>query len=209
MKLKLSLLVIALSMTACSSMKSSSGTNTNTPLVSQKLSSSFVNEKIKIETKCTWTLLGKEECSLYSIEATGTAPTFGNTTSNRKNALTIAEMRASAQVAEFMAKEVTSNRVKHTIAKNIEKANDKVRAGNVDDKGVEITDKEAQLTSTRENVNDTVVQLTENIKTSAQYILKGFIKVDEKVVGDQEVAVTIRWDVDSDMSRKQLEKAMR
>ena len=71
------------------------------------------------------------------------------------------------------------------------------------------TDKEAQLTSTRENVNDTVVQLTENIKTSAQYILKGFIKVDEKVVGDQEVAVTIRWDVDSDMSRKQLEKAMR
>jgi hypothetical protein len=143
-----------------------------------------------------------------AIEATGTAATFGNTTSNRKTALTKAEMNAQAQVARFLNEEVTSNRVQNTIAKNIEKASDKVKSGNADESTVELTDKEASKISLRENHNDTVVSLTENIQTSAKAILSGFVKVDERVVGDQEVAVTIRWDVESGTSRKQLLKAM-
>ena len=207
MKLKLSLLVIALSLTACSSMKTGNGTNTNTPIANQKLSTSFVGEKVKIETKCSWFSFGSD-CQVVAIEATGTAPSFGNTTSNMRNALTRAEMKAQAQVARFLNEEVNTNRVQSTIAKNIERATDKVNSGKADDSTVEMTDKEAKNISLRENNNDTVVTLTETIHTSAKAILSGFVKVDEKVIGDQEVAVTIRWDVDSNVSRKQLQKAM-
>jgi hypothetical protein len=207
MKLKLSALVIALSLTACSSMKTGNGTNTNTPIANQKLSTSFVGEKIKIETKCAWFSFGKD-CQVVAIEAIGTAPSFGNTTSNMRNALTRAEMKAQAQVARFLNEEVTSDRVQKTIAKNIERATDKVSSGKADDNAVEMTDKEAGNISLRENNNDTVVTLTETVRTSAKSILSGFVKVDEKVIGDQEVAVTIRWDVESNVSRKQLLKAM-
>jgi len=207
MKLKLSALVIALSLTACSSMKTSNGTNTSTPIANQKLSTSFVGEKIKLETKCSWFSFGSS-CEVVAIEATGTAPSFGNTTSNMRNAFTRAEMKAQAQVARFLNEEVTSDRVKKTIAKNIERATDKVNSGKADDTTVEMTDKEAGNISLRENNNDTVVTLTETVRTSAKSILSGFVKVDEKVIGEQEVAVTIRWDVESGVSRKQLLKAM-
>lgn len=207
MKLKLSALVIAVSLTACSSMKTSNGTNTSTPIANQKLSTSFVGEKIKLETKCSWFSFGSN-CEVVAIEATGTAPSFGNTTSNMRNALTRAEMKAQAQVARFLNEEVTSDRVKKTIAKNIERATDKVNSGKADDSTVEMTDKEAGNISLRENNNDTVVTLTETVRTSAKSILSGFVKIDEKVIGEQEVAVTIRWDVESGLSRKQLLKAM-
>ena len=207
MKLKLSALVIAVSLTACSSMKTSNGTNTSTPIANQKLSTSFVGEKIKLETKCSWFSFGSN-CEVVAIEATGTAPSFGNTTSNMRNALTRAEMKAQAQVARFLNEEVTSDRVKKTIAKNIERATDKVNSGKADDSTVEMTDKEADNISLRENNNDTVVTLTETVRTSAKSILSGFVKIDEKVIGEQEVAVTIRWDVESGLSRKQLLKAM-
>ena len=208
MKLKLSALVIALSLTACSSMKTSNGTNTSTPIANQKLSTSFVGEKVKIETKCSWFSFGSKNCEVVAIEATGTAPSFGNTTSNMRNALTRAEMKAQAQVTRFLNEEVTSDRVQKTIAKNIERATDKVSSGKVDDNAVEMTDKEAGNISLRENNNDTVVTLTETVRTSAKSILSGFVKIDEKVIGDQEVAVTIRWDIESNVSRKQLLKAM-
>lgn len=208
MKFKLSVLVIALSLGACSSMKTGNGTNTSDPIASQKLSSSFTSENIKIETKCTWFSL-KRDCKIVAIEATGTAPSFGNTTNNLRNALTRAEMRASANVSEFLTKEITTNRVNNTIAKNIEKATDKVNSGKADDKSVEMTDKEAKNISLRENTNDTVVQLTETIQTSSRSILKGFVKVKEEVVGVQEVSVTIRWDLDSEDARNQLASKMK
>jgi hypothetical protein len=98
--------------------------------------------------------------------------------------------------------------VQTTIAKNLEKATDKVNSGKADENPVEMTDKEAKAISSRENVNDTVVQLTETIRTSSGAILKGFIKIDERVVAEQEVSVTIRWDIDSDNSRNQFIKKM-
>jgi hypothetical protein len=208
MKFKLSILVVALSLGACSSMKTSNGTNSSDPITNQKLSTSFTSEGIKIETKCAWFSF-KRDCKIVAIEATGTAPSFGNTTNNLRNALTRAEMRASANVSEFLNKEITTNRVNNTIAKNIEKATDKVNSGKADDKTVEMTDKEASKVSLRENTNDTVVQLTESIQTSSRSILKGFIKVKEEVVGVQEVAVTIRWDLDSEDTRNQLANKMK
>jgi len=208
MKHTLTAVALVSLLAACSSMKTGNGTNSSDPIASQKLSTSFTSENIKIETKCSWFSF-KRDCKIVAIEATGTAPSFGNTTNNLRNALTRAEMRANANVSEFLNKEITTNRVNNTIAKNIEKATDKVNSGKADDKSVEMTDKEAKNISLRENTNDTVVQLTETIQTSSRSILKGFIKVKEDVVGVQEVSVTIRWDLDSEDARKQLALKMK
>jgi hypothetical protein len=208
MKHTLTAVALVSLLAACSSMKTGNGTNSSDPIASQKLSTSFTSENIKIETKCSWFSF-KRDCKIVAIEATGTAPSFGNTTNNMRNALTRAEMRANANVSEFLNKEITTNRVNNTIAKNIEKATDKVNSGKADEKSVEMTDKEAKNISLRENTNDTVVQLTETIQTSSRSILKGFIKVKEDVVGVQEVSVTIRWDLDSEDARKQLANKMK
>jgi hypothetical protein len=208
MKLKLSLVAIVVLLSACSSTKTVDGANSSGPIASQKLSTSFISEKVKIESKCDWFGMGSN-CNIVAIESIGTAPTFGATTSNRKNALTIAEMRANANVSEFLNKEITSNRVNNTIAKNIEKATDILRSGKADGSTVEMTDKEAGNSSVRENTNDTVVQLTETIRTNSSAILKGFIKIKEEVVGPQEVAVTIRWDINSETARNQLANRMK
>lgn len=201
MKRVLAIVAVASLMTACSSTKGSD------PIANQKLSTSFVNEQIKIETKCSWFGMGNE-CNIVAIESTGTAPSYGGTSNNRKMALTRAEMRAKANVAHFMDTQVSTTRVQNTIAKNIEKATDKVASGKADSQPVEMTDQEAKNISLRENSNHTAVELTETIKTSATAILKGFVKINEKVIGDQEVAVTIRWDIESNNSRKQLQHLM-
>lgn len=202
MKRTLTVLAVATLMTACSSIKPSN------PISEQKLSTNFVSEKIKIETKCNYFGMGSE-CNIVAIEATGTAPSYGNTVTNRKTALIRAEMNAKAQVSEFLNNEITTSRVNTTIAKNIEKATDKVGSGNANDgETVEMTDTEAKNVSLRENTNNTVSTLTETIKSSSQAVLRGFRKIEEKVVGNQEVAVTIRWDIESNNSRKQLLKAM-
>ena len=202
MKRTLTVLAVATLMTACSSIKPSN------PISEQKLSTNFVSEKIKIETKCNYFGMGSE-CNIVAIEATGTAPSYGNTVTNRKTALIRAEMNAKAQVSEFLNNEITTSRVNTTIAKNIEKATDKVGSGNANDgETVEMTDTEAKNVSLRENTNNTVSTLTETIKSSSQAVLRGFRKIEEKVVGNQEVAVTIRWDVQSNTSRTQLIKAM-
>jgi len=201
MKRILTAVAVTALITGCSSIKPTE------TIAEQKLSTSFVSEKIKIETKCSWMGMGNE-CKIVAIEATGTAPSFGSTVNNRKIALTRAEMRAKANVAEFLDNQISTSRVNTTIAKNIERATDKVRQGKADSEAVEMTDTEAKNISLRENQNDTASTLTETIRTSAQAVLRGFRKIDERVVGDQEVAVTIRWDIGANTSRKQLIQLM-
>ena len=202
MKLKVATIAIAIALTGCASTKNEG----DGPVKTQKLSTSFAGEKIKIETSCTWHVFKPNDCDVVAIESTATATSFGNTANNRKTALTVAEMRANDQVSEFLAKEISSTRVTTTIAKNLEKASDKVKSGNNDNKTVEMTDKEAATISLRENNNETVHTLTETIRTNSQAILKGFIKINEEVVGNQEVLVTIRWDKDSDRAAETLRK---
>jgi len=201
MKMKMLCAVAALALTACSS------TKLGNSISEQKLSTNFVSEKIKIETKCNLFGLGSD-CRIVAIESIGTDPSYGGTVTNRKNALTRAEMRAKSNVAMFLNDSVTTERVQTTIAKNIEKASDKARSGNDDGQTVEMTDKEARNVSLRENDNHTAVTLTETIRTSASAILRGFTKVKEEVIGAQEVAVTVRWDLESNISRKQLLQMM-
>jgi len=199
---KLAVLAVAVSLTACGSMNSGKG-----PIADQKLSTSFVSEKIKIETKCSWFGMGSD-CQLVAIESTGTAVSFGGTANNRRIAMKRAEMQANVNVSEFLSKEVSSNRVNETIAKNIEKATDRVRSGKADGSTVEMTDQEAKNISLQENQNTTAVTLTETLRTSSRAILKGFVKIKEEVVGDQEVAVTIRWDAQSEAARNSLARRM-
>jgi len=203
MKLKLAAIAIAIAVTGCSSTK----TEGEGPVKTQKLSTSFVGEKIKIETNCTWYKPWKtDQCEILSIESTATATSFGNTANNRKTALIVAEMRANSHVSEFISKDISTTKVTSTLAKNLEKASDKVKSGNNDSKTVEMSDKEAASISLRENNNETVHNLTETIRTNSRAILKGFIKINEEVVGNQEVSVTIRWDKNSENAAETLRK---
>lgn len=202
MKLKLAAIAIAIALTGCASTKNEG----DGPVKTQKLSTSFAGEKIKIETNCTWYKFWKTECEIIAIESTATATSFGGTANNRKTALTVAEMRANAQVSDFISKDISSSRVTSTLAKNLEKATDKVKSGTNDNKTVEMSDKEATTISLRENNNETVHTLTETIRTSSQAILKGFVKINEEVTGNQEVSVTIRWDKDNERAAEMLHK---
>lgn len=201
MKLKLATIAIAIVLTGCASTREGEG-----PVKTQKLSTSFASEKIKIETSCTWRMFRPNDCEVIAIESTATATSFGNTANNRKTALTVAEMRANSHVAEFISKDISTTRVTNTIAKNLEKASDKVKSGNNDGSAVEMSDKEAATISLRENNNQTAHTLTETIRTNSQAILKGFVKINEEVVGNQEVSVTIRWDKDNERAAEMLRK---
>jgi hypothetical protein len=199
----ITLTLIAAAVTGCST----AVTNSNEQIRNQKLSTNFVGEGIRIETNCAWYKPWKNDCEIVSIEAVATAPTFGNTVPNRKNALTVAEMYAGANVSHFIKQNITSSRVTSTIAKNVEKARDKLNTNHGDHEVIEMSDKEAKATnvSVRENSNDTAVQLTTTVRANSTAILRGFRVIKQEVVGAQEVAVTIRWDKHSETTAKLLE----
>ncbi len=119
--------------------------------------------------------------------------------------------RARAQVAHFMKEEVTSTRVQNTLAKNVEKASDRMKSRTTTGEVVAMSDSDAEKDtnhSVRENSNDTAYQLSENIRVNATARLRGFrVKDDgEQVTGPQEVSVTIRWDKKSENASNQLIK---
>lgn len=175
----------------------------------QKLSTSFKQDTIRIETDCAWYTPFKSDCEIVSIEAIGTAATNGNTESNRRTALIRAGDRARAQVAHFMKEEVTSSRVQNTLAKNVEKASDRMKSRTTTGEVVAMSDSDAEKDtnhSIRENSNDTAYQLSETIRVNADARLRGFKVIKQEVVGKQEVAVTIRWDKDSERTSNNLRK---
>lgn len=196
---------VLVSLVGCSTVK----TNDNEPIRNQKLATSFVAEGIKIETDCRWYTLDKSNCTIVSIESVGSAPTNGNTNNNRQSALTRADLRARANVRHFLQEEITSSRVNTTIAKNVEKANDRIKTKINEGNAVEMSDQDAAKDTNyavRENSNDTAHQLTETVRANAVGILRGFRVVKQEVTGPQEVSVTIRWDLDSDRAANQLRK---
>jgi hypothetical protein len=207
MKLGTIALVSVLVLAGCSTTKRGEGELE--PIRNQKLSTSFVREGIKIETDCSWYTINKSECDIISIESVGTAATNGNTESNRRTALIRAGDRARASVRHFIQEDISSSRVNNTIAKNIEVANDRVKSRTTIGEEVKMSDTDAEKDtnfSIRDNSNNTAYQLTENIRVNAQGILRGFRVSKQEVTGAQEVAVTIRWDKDSERTSKSLQK---
>lgn len=204
---KFILIPIVLALAACSTTKRGEGEFE--PIKNQKLSTSFKKDTIKIETDCAWYKPWKSDCDIVGIEVVATATSNGNTENNLRTALTRAQMTAMANVRHFIQEEVKSERVKTTIAKNVEKANDRMKSRTTIGEAVEMSDSDAEKDtnySVRENSNDTAYQLTETIRTNAQGILRGFKIHKQEVTGPQQVSVTMRWDKDSDRASTMLRK---
>ena len=219
MKLKLTALAIAIALAGCasSSKKEESADNKIEPIRTQKLATSFKAESITIESECSW-FTSKKNCDITAIEAVGTAATNGNTENNVRVALIRAGDKARANVRHFINEDISSGRVNRTIAKNIEQAVDRMKQRAPNGDTVSISDEEVlkskQETATdkstnfmeRNNYNDTAYNLTENIAVNASGILRGFRVVKQEKIGPQEVAVTLRWDTESDIAATMLRK---
>jgi len=219
MRVFLSLVLVAL-LSACSSAPKVGGESNGalTPIASQKLSTNFKRQGVKLEWDCAFGtgMFGVTDAvcvkgDIKSIEVTAYATSFGNSENNRENAFVVAEMKAKAKLRHFIYEDISSTKTVTTVAKNVEKANDNIKSKIKTDE-VELTDddadKEANI-SVRENTNDTVRTLTESIRSQAQGILKGVYIKDEDVVDRQTVKVTIRWDKDSGRGSEQLQRMFR
>lgn len=210
MKLKLVAVSVAAFLTACGTTNNAPVTNANEEIRSQKLSTSFVQDGIKIETNCKWYKPWKDDCEIMAIESTAVTYTNGNSPANLRNGLLIAGDKARAQVSHFIKEDITSTRVTQTIAKNVEKAKDVISKNPGSDDTIDMTDEEAKKkdanTSNRENSNNTARQLTETIRVNSTAILRGFKVIKQEVVGPQEVQVTIRWDQESEAVSRSLSK---
>lgn len=186
MKHTLAILVSSAILVACGT----TNVNSDEPIRNQKLSTNFTQDGIKIETDCTWYKFWKSKCDVVSIESTAVVATNGASTMQRSIARDIAKDKAYANFAEFLNKTVTQTTVTNVIAKHIEKARDSQESKS------ELTDTEANknVSTSRENSNDTARTITTNIQTNSTAIVNGFRVVETKAVGSQEISVTIRWD---------------
>jgi len=214
MKFKLATIALLVSLTGCSSVpRIGIDAEPIKSISSQKLATNFKRQGIKVEWDCIWgTGITEYTCirtGLKAIEATGYAPSFGNSEAMREQAFKVAHDVALDKMIRFVKQDVSSNRVTTTMSKNIEKAADlrKTRISSNDE--VSMNDDEefrGSNLASRDNQNETVRDLTETVRTSAQGIIRGAVPIDERVVDRQTVAVTIRWDKDSDRASKSLFK---
>jgi hypothetical protein len=201
---------VTLLLSACGSTKLSKAEDPGsmTPIHSQKLTSNFTRKGVKLEFDCSFGtgMFGMTDavCSktdIKGIEVTAYAPSFGNSENNREQAFRVAEMQAKAKLRRFINEDVSSSQTKTVIAKNIEKAHDRIKQRINANEEVSMTDDEATRETNfavRENTNDTVQTLTETVRVNAQGILRGVYVKDERIVDRQTVQVTIRWDKDSE-----------
>ena len=219
MKLKLATVAVALALTACGSTKSpTAGLDGGaiTPINAQKLTSNFKRRGIKVEFECAWGTgafgLTDAMCvktDLKAIEVTDYAASFGNSEAQRENAFRKAEMGAKAKLRRFLSEEVNTSQVKTTFAKNVEKANDRIKQRINANEEVEMADDEAAKETNwavRENTNEAVETLTQTIRVNAAGILRGVRVSDAVVVDRQTVQVTIRWDKDTDRAAEVLRR---
>lgn len=211
MKRILTITAIALAITGCSSTSSlkTSDAPQITPVQSQKLSSNFVRKGVKVEINCKWYHTSCEGAEPTAIEVTATAPSYGNSDSNRETAFTVAEMNAKAKLRRFIHEDIQSSQVTTTISKNIEKANDRIKQRIANGEEIAMSDDEASKDTNwaiRENTNDITRSVTDTVRVSASGILRGVKTVDERIVDRQTVQVTIRWDKDSERASQYFNK---
>lgn len=201
---------VALMLSACGSTKLNGNLDGGsiTPINAQKLETTFKRKGIKIEWECGWGsgLFGATDAAcikgdIRAIEVTEYANSFGNSEVNREQAFRAAEMRAKAKLRHFIHEDVNSSQVKTIMAKNVEKANDRIKQRINASEEVTMSDDEATKDTNfaiRENTNNTVQTVTETIRVNASGILRGVQVKDAVIVDRQTVQVTIRWDKDSE-----------
>jgi hypothetical protein len=201
MKNVISVIALASILVACSSTKT---VNPDDPIRNQTLNTSFTDEGVKIITDCKWYNPWKDNCDIVAIEATASTWTNGATAPQVSEARKVARAEAFSNVSNFINKKITSTQVVSTVAKHVEKAKDQFNKGNTADS--DMTDKEAKNISARENSNDTARTVTRTISEHSESVLRGFRVIKEEKIGQQELAVTIRWDKDSDRAAQDLRK---
>jgi hypothetical protein len=221
LKLTVVAAAVALTLTGCSSMNTKTGAVEAGPISAintQKLTTNFTRQGIKMEFDCAWGsgLFGTTQAAcikgdISAIEVTAYATSNGNTENNRETAFTVAEMRAKAKLRHFIYEDISSNIVQNTVAKNIEKANDRTKMRIATKEDLTMTDEEAKDSNwaLRENTNDTVRTVTESVQKQAGGILKGVFVSESKVVDRQTVQVTVRWDRDSEQASLYFNKKFR
>ena len=210
MKRVLLVTAVALMLTACGSTKTSGSLDGGsiTPVNAQKLETTFKRKGIKIEWECAWGtgMFGITDAAcvkgdIRAIEVTDYANSFGNSEVNREQAFRAAEMRAKAKLRHFIHEDVNSSQVKSIMARNVEKANDRIKQRISASEEVAMSDEDAGKDTNfaiRENTNNTVQTVTETIRVNASGILRGVQVKDAVIVDRQTVQVTIRWDKDSE-----------
>lgn len=206
------------SMAGCSSTKKGAADpeSSSAPILNQKLATNFKRKGITLEWACAWgTGVSQATCvkgDVSAIEVTAYAPSFGNSEANREAAFQVAHDMALTKLNRFIQDEVSSHRVMVTMSKNIEKANDTLKTKIRSDETVAVTDEDpfpGSNVAARENTNEVVRTVTENIRTQSSGILRGVRVVDEQIVDRQTVATTIRWDKDSEQAVRELRKRIR
>lgn len=211
MKRLLLISAVCMILAACGSTKTATKAQDSgsiTPIQTQKLLTTFDRKGIKMEWECAWGtgMFGITDavCSrgdIRAIEVTDYAPSFGNSEINRENAFRVAEMRAKARLRHFINEEVSSNQVKSTLSRNVEKANDRIKQRIGSNEEVSMSESEpAKETNwaVRENTAHTVESVTDTVRVNAAGILRGLHIKQAIIVDRQTVQVTLRWDRDSD-----------
>jgi len=184
-----------------------------TAINTQKLSTGFKRQGIKVEWSCKWfTGVTETTCvkgDINAIEVSAYATSNGNSENNRETAFLVAGDKAKAKLRHFINEDVFSSRTTNTMSKNLEKATDRIKAKIKLTDEVEMSDEDAAKDtnySVRENTNDTVRTVIENVRVQASGILRGVKTVDEHIVDRQTVSVTIRWDKDSESAANYFSK---
>jgi hypothetical protein len=209
MKTKLSIIALAVVLSACSSTKAPSTVEAPVaqPLLTQKLSSSFARKGVKVEFDCSYGtgVFGGDSSlcvrgDVKAIEVTAYATSNGNSENLRELAFQVAEDKARGKLSEFIESDIKTSRVTNTLSKNVEKANDRIKQRISNGEEVAMSEEDAGKDTNyaiRENSNDIARQVTETIRVNSTTIQRGVRTIDEKIVDRQTVQVTIRWDKDA------------
>lgn len=218
MKLKFLALAVALAVAGCSSTSKNASVESApiTAINTQKLSSSFKRQGIKIEWECAWGtgMFGVSDAmcvkgDIKSIEVTGYANSFGNSEALRERAFVAAEMDAKAKLVRFMNEGVGSSNFSHTVTKNVEKAQDRIKNRIRADEEVAMSDEDASKDTNfavRDNTNEVVRTLTESIRNNAEGKLRGTVVKEADIIDRQTVKVVIRWDHNTERAANYMRK---
>lgn len=218
MKLKLLALSLALAIAGCSSTSKNASVESApiTAINTQKLTSSFKRQGIKIEWECAWGTgafgLTDAMCvkgEIKAIEVTGYANSFGNSEVLRERAFVAAEIDAKAKLVRFMNEGVSTSNFSNTVTKNVEKAQDRIKNRIRADENVSMSDEDASKDTNfavRENNNEVVRTLSESIRNNAEGKLRGAMVKESDIVDRQTVKVVIRWDNSTERAANYLRK---
>ena len=182
-----------------------------------------VNDFTRNGVKITYGLMSGE---LKSIEATGYAPVWGNSSSAVREAFRVAELEAKKSLNDFINREnITSTTSVKMISKNLEQANDNKNnnfVSNIIKSSDEFTEMAGELNPTADNTtktdNNTAVRndalkiastVNNTINIKSQGILGGLYLVEGEVIkGGKNVMATYRWDARSSATRPTIRSSM-